>query len=87
MPAGSLLRKKHRGSRVSVLRSRLIISGDLDKIDNRESAVFDGELEKAVKRFVSLKGSKPLPVNEDRQVRRAIVPPSISHRPGRRRDG
>lgn len=51
MPGGQLLRRNYRGKRVSVLRSRLMISGDLGEIDNRETAMFDRDLEKAVKRF------------------------------------
>lgn len=51
VPPGPMLRKRHRGSRVNILRSRLTISGDLDVSDRSESAVFDGELETAVKKF------------------------------------
>ena len=51
VPGGPLLRKNYRGKRVRVLRSHLMISGDLDEIDNREATLFDGELEREVKRY------------------------------------
>ena len=51
MPSGPLLRRKHRGSRVSLLRYRLLVSGDLEEKNNPVSDLFDAHLEKAVKRF------------------------------------
>ncbi|KPK29188.1 MAG: hypothetical protein AMK69_07525 [Nitrospira bacterium SG8_3] len=51
VPAGVRMEKGDHGVRVKVLRSRLSISGDLDKLEEGHQDVFDETLEEAVRRF------------------------------------
>ena len=55
-PEGPILELGSRDERVATLRERLEISGDLDESVAGEPAVFDTELESAVKRFQTRHG-------------------------------
>jgi murein L,D-transpeptidase YcbB/YkuD len=59
IPAGGTLRSGASDSRVPALRRRLAFSGDLPEAAGTESIYFDGELEKAVKRFQVRHGLAP----------------------------
>ena len=56
IPAGGTLRSGASDSRVPALRRRLAFSGDLPEDADTEAAIFDGELEEAVKRFQARHG-------------------------------
>lgn len=56
IPGGGTLRSGASDSRVPALRRRLAFSGDLPENADTEAADFDGELEKAVKRFQARHG-------------------------------
>jgi murein L,D-transpeptidase YcbB/YkuD len=56
IPGGGTLRSGASDSRVPSLRRRLALSGDLPEDAETGSAYFDGELEKAVKRFQARHG-------------------------------
>lgn len=58
IPGSSKMRKGDTGKRVAVLRSRLIISGDLKDSGNTDAEYFDDTLENAVKRFQVRNGLK-----------------------------
>ncbi|MBW1985123.1 MAG: L,D-transpeptidase family protein [Deltaproteobacteria bacterium] len=51
VPAGGTMRKGDHGTRISTLRSRLIISGDLADSTNSDQTYFDDVLEEGVRRF------------------------------------
>jgi murein L,D-transpeptidase YcbB/YkuD len=56
VPAGRHMRKGDHGTWVSVLRSRLIISGDLPESTHSNSTYFDDVLEDGVRRFQARHG-------------------------------
>jgi murein L,D-transpeptidase YcbB/YkuD len=56
VPAGRLMRKGDHGTWVSVLRSRLIISGDLPESTHSNPTCFDDVLEDGVRRFQARHG-------------------------------
>jgi murein L,D-transpeptidase YcbB/YkuD len=58
VPAGPKLRKGDIGKRIAVLRSRLIISGDLTDSKNDNKEYFDEALENSVKKFQARNGLK-----------------------------
>jgi len=58
VPVGPKLRKGDTGKRVSALRSRLIISGDLSDSKNDNEEYFDDALENSVKSFQARNGLK-----------------------------
>jgi murein L,D-transpeptidase YcbB/YkuD len=58
VPAGEKLRKGDHGTRIGVLRSRLIISGDMIASANSNRDYFDEVLEDGVKRFQARQGLK-----------------------------
>lgn len=51
LPSGPDLKKGSQGLRVAALRSRLIVSGDLDEVNEGDEEYFNKTLEKAVRRF------------------------------------
>lgn len=59
IPGGGTLRSGASDSRVPALRRRLAFSGDLPEDGDTETNYFDGELEKAVKRFQARHGLTP----------------------------
>lgn len=59
IPGGGTLRSGASDSRVPALRRRLAFSGDLPEDGDTETTYFDGELEKAVKRFQARHGLTP----------------------------
>ena len=59
IPGGGTLRSGASDSRVPALRRRLAFSGDLPEDGDTEITYFDGELEKAVKRFQARHGLTP----------------------------
>ena len=56
VPAGGTIRKGDNGTRISALRSRLIISGDLTDSSNNNQTYFDDVLEEGVRRFQARHG-------------------------------
>jgi L,D-transpeptidase YcbB len=58
IPAGPSLRRGSRGPRVSLLRERLRLSGDLESGGKKHEELFDRALEEASKRFQSRHGLK-----------------------------
>jgi murein L,D-transpeptidase YcbB/YkuD len=56
VPAGGTMRKGDHGTRISALRSRLIISGDLTDSSNNTQTYFDDVLEEGVRRFQARNG-------------------------------
>ena len=70
VPAGGTMQKGDHGTRISALRSRLIILGDLADSTNSDQTCFDEVLEEGVRRFQArhglevdgVVGSKTLPV-------------------------
>ncbi|MBW2644025.1 MAG: L,D-transpeptidase family protein [Deltaproteobacteria bacterium] len=56
VPAGGTMRKGDHGTRISTLRSRLIISGDLADSTNSDQTYFDDVLEEGVRRFQARHG-------------------------------
>jgi murein L,D-transpeptidase YcbB/YkuD len=56
IPAGPSLKPGDRDERVSMLRRRLSISGDLSPADLKESTLFDGSLEPSLRQFQSRHG-------------------------------
>jgi len=51
VPGGQQMRKGDRGMRVGALRSRLIVSGDLDESTDSDPCLFDEGLEQGIRRF------------------------------------
>lgn len=58
VPVGAKLRKGDTGKRIAALRSRLIISGDLEDSKNDNQEYFDEALENSVKKFQARNGVK-----------------------------
>jgi murein L,D-transpeptidase YcbB/YkuD len=58
VPDGPKLLKGSRGARVAILRQRLITSGDLVSMAQGETAVFDQDVEMAVRKFQKRHGLK-----------------------------
>jgi len=56
VPAGGTMRKGDHGTRISALRSRLIISSDLTDSNNSDQTYFDDVLEDGVRRFQARHG-------------------------------
>ncbi len=44
MPDGPPMRKGDSGSRVATLRNRLLVSGDLEEVNEQHSDLFDDEM-------------------------------------------
>jgi murein L,D-transpeptidase YcbB/YkuD len=51
VPDGPTMRKGDSGPRVAALRNRLLISGDLEQVNQQRSDLFDDEMVLAVRRF------------------------------------
>jgi murein L,D-transpeptidase YcbB/YkuD len=51
VPKGPLMQKGSRGKRVTTLRTRLVISGDLEESNETDQTLFDDRLDEAVRRF------------------------------------
>lgn len=51
IPGGPPMRKGDSGSRVAALRDRLLISGDLEEVNEKEPDLLDDEMVHAVRRF------------------------------------
>ena len=58
VPGGPKLQRGSRGNRVSILRQRLIISGDLASTAQEKPDIFDHDLELAVRKFQKRHGLK-----------------------------
>lgn len=62
---------------VSLLRERLFMSGDLKEGDGIFSSLFDGDLERAVKRFQASNGLTPTGIVDKRTIAALNVPAAV----------
>ena len=51
VPGGPTMRKGDSGPRIATLRNRLLISGDVEEVNEQHSDLFDDEMVQAVRRF------------------------------------
>jgi murein L,D-transpeptidase YcbB/YkuD len=58
IPDGPTMRKGDAGPRVAALKDRLLISGDLDRLDEQQAELFDEETDLAVRRFQERHGRR-----------------------------